>query len=162
MAIFSLYILKLYFILFKFSGLSHDNNTNNSTNDGMDIEWRPKKEFYLESYSGRLINLNAVRIFLFSTCNYNLFRKKELSTIFVWENSVLGRNKTKIVKKLYLFYFSKLTVHLRTSGASRNRNWPGINVYIDRNVGSFLRFLEVPRVLLTNLCKQFLIIFCIV
>ena len=102
--------LKLNFIIFKFSGLSHDNNTNNSTNDGMDIEWRPKKEFYLESYSGRLITSmrSAFFYFLLVTTISSERKKKELSTIFVWENSVLGRNKTKIVKKIVfaLFFLS--------------------------------------------------------
>ena len=78
-----------------------------------------KKSIYLESYSGRLITSmwSAFFYFLFVTTISSERKKKELSTIFVWENSVLGRNKTKIVKTIVFVLF--------LSGVFRNRNWPG-------------------------------------
>ena len=60
---------------------------------------------------------SAFFYFLFVTTISSERKRKELSTIFVWENSVLGRNKTKIVKTIVFVLF--------LSGVFRNRNWPG-------------------------------------
>ena len=69
-------------------GLSHDNNTNNSTNDGMDIEWK-NLDLWMACITAT---------FLFSIAIY-LSEEEEKQHDILFDNSVLGRNKTEIVTR---------------------------------------------------------------
>ena len=146
--------LQVFNFFFEFTGLSHDNNINNST--------KMKYLIIFRRQQWKTYNLNAMRIFFIFYMQLHSFQKeKRSSTIFVWENSVLGRNKTKIVKKNCIStIFFKLAVRLRMSRAFRNRNWPGINGrqwqkfwFLHEVPGGSSRFLEDFCAFLTNLCN---------
>ena len=74
-----------------------------------------------------------------------------------WNQNISKFATEQSICALLLF---KLAVRLRTSGASKNPDWPGQNGVIDRNVVT-LRLLEVPwssyvwQIFLTNFLTNF-------
>ena len=85
-----------------------------------------------------------------------------------WNQNI---SKFATEQSIYTLLLFKLAVRLRTSGASKNPDWPGQNGVIDRNVVTLflwgsLKFLEVPMfdkffwqnflgIFLTNFFEEF-------